>query len=210
MTSPEPSGGPDPRVRIVWIVLVLALAAVVGVAAVSMRSRPGAALDRLGPAPAFTLTSQAGTPFPSTELAGEVWLADFMFTTCRGICPILTNRLLEVQERMDGRDGWHMVSFSVDPGTDTPEVLTAYAEKHGADLDRWTFLTGDKKEIFKIISDGFHLVVEEGAGDEAEPTLHSPRIVLVDAEGEIRGYYDSLDDESMALMVKHLESLLDG
>ena len=79
-----------------------------------------------------------------------------------------------------------MVSFTVDPDTDTPGVLTAYAEKHGADLDRWTFLTGDKKEIFAIISEGFHLVVEEGAGDEAEPTLHSPRIVLVDAEAFAR------------------------
>ncbi len=204
--SQPPSGGSHSRS--VWIILVLGLAAVVVVAVLSFRNRPGSELDRLGPAPQFTLTSQAGTPFSSTELKGQVWLADFMFTTCRGICPILTQRLLEIQDGMGGREGWHIVSISVDPDTDTPEVLTAYANKHGADLDRWTFLTGDKKEIFTIISDGFHLVVEEGAGDEAEPTLHSPRIVLVDREGEIRGYYDSLDDESMARLEKDLGTLL--
>jgi protein SCO1/2 len=178
------------------------------IAAVFVLKASGPALDRLGPAPAFAFTDQRNRPFSDKELEGTVWLADFMFTTCQGICPILTERMKGFQDRFAGRAGWRIVSFSVDPAHDRPDTLAAYAASHGADPARWTFLTGDKQEIFRTITDGFHLVVEEGAATSPEPIMHSPRIVLVDVDGEIRGYYDALEEDSMTKLAADLDRLL--
>jgi protein SCO1/2 len=196
------------RERIVWGGLLVALLATVAIAAVSVLKARQNEIERLGPAPEFTFITQRSTPFSREDLDGQVWLADFMFTTCQGICPILTDRMKGFQERFADRDGWKIVSFSVDPAHDRPDTLAAYAAQHGADPARWTFLTGDKQDIFRTITDGFHLVVEEGAGTSVEPTLHSPRIVLIDARGEIRGYYDALDQDSMTRLGADLDRLL--
>lgn len=195
--------------RVVWGILLVALLAVVALAAASVLKSRHNEIERFGPAPEFTFITQRSTPFSREDLDGEVWLADFMFTTCQGICPILTERMKGFQDRFAGRDGWKIVSFSVDPVHDRPDTLAAYAARHGADPERWTFLTGDKQEVFRTITDGFHLVVEEGAGTSVEPTMHSPRIVLIDARGEIRGYYDALDQESMVKLGTDLDRLLE-
>ncbi len=196
------------RERMVWGILLAALIAVVAIAAVSVLKVSRSEIERFGPAPEFTFITQRSTPFSREDLDGQVWLADFMFTTCQGICPILTERMKGFQDRFAGRGGWKIVSFSVDPVHDRPDTLAAYAAQHGADPERWTFLTGDKQEIFRTITDGFHLAVEEGAGTSVEPTMHSPRIVLVDARGEIRGYYDALDQDSMTRLEADLDRLL--
>ncbi len=200
--------GTSGRERLVWGILLAALLAVVAIAAVSIVKTQRTEIERFGPAPEFTFITQRSTPFSREDLDGEVWLADFMFTTCQGICPLLTERMKGFQDRFAGRAGWKIVSFSVDPAHDRPDTLAAYAAQHGADPARWTFLTGDKQEIFRTITDGFHLVVEEGAATSVEPIMHSPRIVLVDARGMIRGYYDALDEDSMTKLAADLDRLL--
>jgi protein SCO1/2 len=140
-------------------------------------------LDILFDAPAFVLTDQDGQPFDSKELNGKVWVADFVFTSCSGMCPLMTEQLREFQNKTNGIN---MVSFSVDPETDTPAVLKDYANKNKADLSRWHFLTGSKETMWNI-SNGMKLAV--GPGDDHQ-IMHSSHFLLVDQSGHVRGIYD--------------------
>jgi len=203
--APRRSGG---REKLIWGILAAALVAVMGAAILTAVRPRGPELDRLGPAPNFTLISQEGKPFSRDELLGTVWIADFMYTRCQGLCPILAQRMATIQGDLQGTKGWRLVSFSVDPEYDTPEVLTAYAAEHGADPADWTFLTGEKRTVRNIVTQGFHLAVQDSAGDAKEPTLHSQRIVLVDGKGEIRGYYDALDQDAMTKLVTDARRLI--
>src|SRR5213594_5132066 len=96
-----------------------------------------------GTVSSFQLTNQNGQPFGSPQLAGKIWVADFVYTTCPGPCPLISSRMSELQKPLEKTDV-HLVSFSVDPEKDTPEVLDGYAGKLGADPERWDFLTGPK------------------------------------------------------------------
>jgi protein SCO1/2 len=145
--------------------------------------------------PDFCLTERSGGTVSLSGLKGKVWVADFFYTSCPGPCPMMTSRLSEIHKATRGRDGVVMVSISTDPSKDTPEVLKQYAEKFGAD-QRWLFLTGDKDAIFNLANKGFKLSVTEEGGTEAEPVTHSTKLVLVDKNGTIRGFYEgtSKDD----------------
>ncbi|NNF05606.1 MAG: SCO family protein [Candidatus Eisenbacteria bacterium] len=153
-------------------------------------------LPVLGTAPSFTLTQADGSTFSSDELAGDVWLADFFFTSCGSICPTLTARMSELEDTFEGLNGWKLISISVDPENDTPEVLSEYAREHDANPENWIFLTGEKDEVHELVRKGFLQPVEE-VTNQPEPILHTSRIVLVDREGRFRGFYDALDPESV-------------
>lgn len=204
-----PSLGSNSQERFVWGVLIAGLLAVALVAILSRFQTPPPGLQRYGPVPSFTLTDQNGEPFSDTQLAGRVWLADFMFTRCRGLCPVLTRRMQEAAGALAGQEGWVMVSFSVDPEFDTPEVLAAYAGEHQADTARWSFLTGPRQTVRDLSTEGFHLAVDDAPPGGGDPILHSQSIVLVDREGEIRGYYDALDPEEMARLPEDASHLLE-
>src|SRR5262245_49507889 len=94
-----------------------------------------------GTVPPFQLTNQNGQPFGSAQLSGKIWIADFIYTTCPGPCPMISSRMSEVQNPLEKTDV-HLVSFSVDPDKDTPRVLRGYAERLQAEPGRWDFLTG--------------------------------------------------------------------
>ena len=163
----------------------------------------------IGPVPAFTLQADDGTEFHSPEdMQGKVWAVDFFFTRCRGICPTLTSRMLDIQDRLEGRPGWGLLSITVDPDHDTPEVLAAHAAERGADPERWRFLTGEKDYVHDVIRTGFLLPVQEAVGDTLEPVLHSPRIVVVDRAGVMQGAFDAFDPESMERMYALLDRLV--
>ncbi|MFP4222870.1 MAG: SCO family protein [Phycisphaeraceae bacterium] len=190
---------------------LIALAALISLAAVlvilwlawaSSPQAPAPAeneLPVLFEAPAFTLTNTEGEPVSDDAFEGRVWVANFIFTRCRSICPILTPRMAALQEdlaEMPGGESVRLVSVSVDPANDTPEVLAEYAEQHGADPERWTFLTEERSTLWPLIEDGFKLPVGEMASNPAMPILHSGKLVLVDARGRIRGYYEGVGPES--------------
>jgi protein SCO1/2 len=150
--------------------------------------------------PSFQLTEQRGRPFGSAELAGRVWIANFIFTSCRTICPRLTAQMARIQERLRPHgDAVHLVSVSVDPRADTPPILAAYARRHGADDDRWSFLTGSQEAVERLVRNGFHQTMDpmtaREQGPEGEKDLldiaHASSFVLVDRRGRIRGHYDS-------------------
>ena len=159
-----------------------------------------------GTVPAFELVNQSGQPFGSAQLAGKIWIADFIYTTCPGPCPMISSRMSELQKPLEKSDV-HLVSFSVDPEKDTPQVLRGYAEKLQADPARWDFLTGPKSAIYKLSHDGFKLAVSDGSGEQGIP-VHSTRMVLVDRHGDIRGYYDATEADAITKLVADTSHLL--
>lgn len=167
-----------------------------------LRSRD---LATYGAVPEFGLINEKGKPFGSTQLAGKIWIADFIFTTCPGPCPIISTRMAELQKPLQKSDV-HLVSFSVDPEKDTPETLRDYAERLKAKPDRWDFLTGERATIYSLVRDGFKLAVDRDA-DDGIP-VHSTRVVLIDRHGTIRGYYDVLQPDAVTKLVADTNHLL--
>ncbi len=159
-----------------------------------------------GRVPHFQLVNQEGQPFDSAQLAGKIWIADFIYTTCPGPCPMISTRMSELQKPLEKTDV-HLVSFSVDPERDSPEVLHGYAEKLRADPARWDFLTGPKSAIYKLSHDGFKLAVADGS-DETGIPVHSTRMVLVDRHCEIRGYYEATAADAVTKLLADTNHLL--
>jgi cytochrome oxidase Cu insertion factor (SCO1/SenC/PrrC family) len=156
-------------------------------------------ISSYGVLPSFELVNQDAQPFGSAQLAGKIWIADFIFTSCPGPCPIISSRMSELQRPLEKTD-IHLVSFTVDPEKDTPEVLRGYAEKLHAQPKRWDFLTGSRAAIYELTRDGFKLAVSDGS-DEAGMPVHSTRVVLVDRRGAIRGYYDALAPDTVTKLL---------
>ena len=150
----------------------------------------------------FELTAATGQPFHSEQMAGKVWVVDFIFTSCAGICPVMTLAMADLHRSFDGEDHVEFVSISVDPETDTPEVLSSYGERYGADPERWHFLTGAIEDIHALSVQTFKV----GAVDE--PINHSSRFILVDGSGSIRGYYVGTDSEDVARLAGGITELL--
>jgi protein SCO1 len=166
----------------------------------------GLELADLGTSPSFSLVDQEGQTVTDMGLRGNILVVDFFFTSCRTICPIQTSRMAEVQKRLDDTSGVHLVSFSVDPDTDTPPVLKEYAGRYGADPQRWSFLTGPTESMDKVVG-GYWQIVEriprpDGAGFDI---AHSERFVLVDRAGHIRGFYKT-DEGGLDHLMKDLDA----
>jgi len=156
------------------------------------RDRP--ALPELGSVPPFTLVAESSDTVDQSLFDGKISVVDFVFTSCAGICPMMSGTMAWMQEEFDGQPSIQLVSFSVDPETDTPEVLREYGKRYGARPGKWTFLTGPKPIIYDITRKGFHLGVDT-EGENA--IIHSQKFVLVDGRGTIRGYYDSDSTDAM-------------
>lgn len=154
-------------------------------------------LPVLGSVPDFALTDHEHRPLAVRDLAGTVWVANFVFTRCRGICPALTQQMAQFARRCGVARDIRLVSFSVDPLHDTPEELQRYAASRGAVDPRWSFVTGDVDAIRHLVTRGFRLALQEQSSRDDEPIVHSDRFVLVDREGRIRGYYHALDADAL-------------
>ena len=151
------------------------------------------AMPSFGIVPPFQLIDQNNQPFGSAQLLGKIWVADFIYTTCPGPCPMISSRMSEMQKPLEKTDV-QLVSFSVDPEKDTPEVLRTYAEKLHARDERWKFLTGDRATIYNLSQNGFKLAA---TNDASGIPLHSSRLILVDRSGVIRGYYDATSPDAV-------------
>jgi protein SCO1/2 len=180
-----------------WGVTALAAVALGGVVWMMRSSNQASELPALFDAPSFALTDQNNQPFDSKSLRGKVWVADFVFTHCAGICPMMTRHMAEFQKATSG-SVVQMVSFSVDPERDTPAALKEYAAAAKADELRWHFLTGATRPQLWQIAKGMNLAVGEDTGDQV---MHSSHFLLVDGEGKVRGVYDSSDATFMPKLV---------
>ena len=152
--------------------------------------------------PEFNLTAQNGQPFDSKVLAGKIWVADFIYTTCPGPCPRMTSQMHEVQSATADKLGdVKFVSFTVDPERDTPPVLADYAKVHRAAAGRWYFLTGPAPALQTLDRDVFKL------GNLDASLQHSTRFVLVDGHSRIRGYYETSEPGAIAKIIDDIHAL---
>jgi protein SCO1/2/putative membrane protein len=152
----------------------------------------------------FTLTECHGQTVTKADLLGKPWLACFIFTQCLGPCPLVSEQMELLQERLKGLDV-RLVSITVDPDRDTPEVLKAYAGRYHADPARWWFLTGAKEEIFRLIRQDFRMIVaEEPNPRPGFEIMHSITIMHVNAEGRVLGQYNARNEVDMARLRRAL------
>ena len=164
--------------------------------------RPAAPpLPDFGAVPSFQLTDQNGRPFSPAQLAGHAWVADFIYTSCPGICPRMTSQMHEVQDSIATLPEVRLVSFSVDPAIDTPERLNAYARLHRAKDGVWFFLTGSQQTLRKLDRDAFKL------GNIDASLQHSSRFVLIDGHMRIRGYFDTSSADSIPRLIAGIQQL---
>jgi protein SCO1/2 len=186
-----------------WIVAVTALFALPLSRSILRRVPPPAPV--LGNVPAFSMTDQRGQPFGSSDLVGKVWVADFIFTSCQTMCPLLTDKMGQLvhRSRQLGPEV-HFVSFSVDPERDTPARLADYAGRHHADPRKWSFLTGTLASIQAAVVDGFKIGVDRHkTPDDFWDIVHGEHMVIVDRGLRIRGYFDS-SEASLNLLLEAL------
>jgi protein SCO1 len=191
---------------VAWAILIAAITASIagGLWHSLARAQMG---EPLGELPAFGLVDQDGAFLTHRDLAGRVWIVDFIFTRCQATCPLLTERLDRVSRRLASSRGVWKASITVDPSFDTPEILRQYAKSRGIADPTWRFLTGPADEIAALLRDGFMVAVGAAPENEREPILHSARFVLVDRLGRIRGSYNSLDDEALERLVRDAAAL---
>lgn len=162
--------------------------------------------------PPFSFIDQDGKQIDQGVVKGKIYVADFFFTRCGTICPKLSSQLTRVQDIFRQNPGIVFLSFSVDPEHDQPAQLKAYAQKYEAIPGKWYFLTGPKADIYNLAMHGFYLPaidkgVKEGKPDET--FIHSQKLVLVDKEGIVRGFYDGTDKEDVERLILEIRVLLD-
>ena len=166
----------------------------------------GAELPVLGRLSDFKLTERDGSDFDLPRMQGKVWVADFIFTSCQAECPLMNLEMQKIQQAFADEQSLGLVSFSVDPATDTPARLQTYAEQFKAGPN-WWFVTGAKDELYRVATQDFMLAVQDlrpspGQHDHhdmhsdhgaatSQPFIHSQTFALVDGKGQIRGFYDS-------------------
>lgn len=184
------------RRGLLWGFLVVALL-LVAAATLIQRMRQPEPLPVYGKLPAFSLVNRDGRTIRLEDLAGAPWVADFIFTRCPASCPMMSARMARLERSLPRDLDVLLVSISVDPAHDTPEVLERYAKKFQAP-ERWLFLTGEREDVRRLSVEGFKLGLDMDPppGIGPEPILHSTRFVLVDGEGRIRGYYEAFDEAS--------------
>ena len=154
----------------------------------------------------FQLTERSGRTISKKDLLGHEWTVCFVFTRCAGPCPKVTGQMRLLQERLKGTDV-RLVTITVDPKFDTPEVLREYADDFGADSDRWLFLTGDQQKIYHLIQHSFKMPVKEMIGEDRRPgfeVLHTTNVLHVNSRGRVVGKYNALVDSEMASLRRAL------
>ena len=150
----------------------------------------------------FQLINSENQKVTLKDFKDKIWVADFFFTTCSGICPMLSGHMSRLQKTFKDYPDVKLVSFSVNPEQDNPEALKAYAKKFQADTRQWIFLTGSREEITRLAVGSFKM------GDINEPINHSSYFTLVDRDGRIRGYYDTADVRNIDNVIKDVRKLL--
>ena len=221
---------------VLWAVLIgaLAIATGAGVAAWQRTAarrggeeRPLEGLQVFWTLPDFSLVERSGRPITLADLRGKVWIASFIYTKCTETCPLQTAHMARLQRDLVGERDLRLVSITVDPERDTPEALREYADRYGADPERWLFLTGEKRAIYHLAQKGFRLAVVDPDDQAQGPSfwpfgarpahashgskglvIHSSRLVLVDRQARTRGFYDGTDAQAVKRLRRDVKTLL--
>lgn len=199
-TEPAESKRAESR-SVEWVVWGGIIFVVLAIVAAYVRERqrvPSAKLPVIAQVADFTLTNQLDHPVRFADLRGQVWVADIIFTRCPGPCATMTKRMSELQAALPANAPVKLVSLTTDPGHDTPRALASYAQRFGADSNRWHFLTGPKADLVKLAVNSLKLTVLDT--EEAKRTspndlfIHSTIFVVVDKQGRLRAVFESLDN----------------
>lgn len=155
----------------------------------------------------FSLISQTRDSISQKNLENKIYVADFFFTTCPGICKDMAVQKRRLQEVFKSDNEFCLVSHSVTPETDSVEVMQEYAEIHGAIPGKWFLLTGDKPQIYRLARRSYFAVQDQGGnGDEAD-FIHTENFILIDQKKRIRGFYDGTSEESVDQLIKDIAIL---
>jgi protein SCO1/2 len=147
--------------------------------------------------PPIALTDQDAKPFSTAQLRGGPWVADFIFTSCAGSCPIMSHQMADLQKKTPA--GLALVSFTVDPQTDTPAILKEYGQGLHADFSRWHFLTGTRQQMNDAAA-GMKIAVHPADKDFA--LTHSDRFLLINSAGQVVGIYQGTSSQDVARLVE--------
>lgn len=142
--------------------------------------------------PEFSFMSQDGQLFSSRKLKGHLWIANFFYTSCPGICPVMNRQMQKVQNEFLGDDQVRLVSFTTDPERDSIATLKYYSQQQNAVPGKWYFLRAGRKEIQDLARNAFRVTVVDGDNGDGE-VEHSDKLILIDEKGRIRGYYNGTD-----------------
>jgi protein SCO1/2 len=159
----------------------------------------------------FRLKDEQNKDITDKVIEGKVWVAEYFFATCKSICPIMNQQMQRVQERFKKEKKFKILSFTVDPETDTPEQLLAYAKKHGYSPGQWHFITGSKDSLYRLARTSFFVLKPAEAqnlGDAGSDFIHTNNFVLIDQNRQIRGYYDGTNASEVDQLMGDIDILL--
>lgn len=159
--------------------------------------------------PDFTFTNQEGKSIGRKEMEGKVTIVDFFFTSCPSICPVMSREMERVNDMFRDEPKVQIMSISIDPEYDTPQILKTYADEHNAIPDKWHFLSGPKDITYQLARCGFVLPTLDGNG-VPDDFVHSDKFILIDELGRIRGYYSGTNREDVDLLMLETKVLLYG
>ena len=152
----------------------------------------------------FSLKNQNGETITEKNYENKIYVADFFFTTCPGICIDMTRNMLKIQKKTINNPNIMLLSFSVTPKIDSVAQLKKYALEKGINDSKWNLLTGDKKQIYKLARESY-FVVKEGQGNNS--MIHTENFVLIDPDKRIRGFYDGTNDEEIQVLINDIDIL---
>jgi len=154
----------------------------------------------------FTLVNQNGRTITQKDYKDKIYIADFFFTTCQTICPIMTNHMVNIQKKIINDNDVMLLSHSVTPDIDSVAQLKRYALKKGVNDKKWNLVTGDKKEIYKLARKSYLAVKDNGDGGPFD-MVHTENFMLIDKKRQIRGFYDGTNEEDIDRLLNDLEIL---
>jgi len=158
----------------------------------------------------FTFVNQDGKIITKKDVAGKVYVAEYFFTTCEGMCPKMNDNMVKVYQSFRGNPKFLILSHSVDPKRDTVEAMKAYGRKFDADANQWMFLTGDKKRLYDMARESYLLTTKDDTSHVSidKDFIHDQRFILVDKTGHIRGQYDGLNKPQLDTLIEDIHLLL--
>ena len=156
----------------------------------------------------FNLINQNGETISSINYENKIYVVDFFFTKCPGICPIMTDNMLQIQNEFIDNNDILLLSLSVTPEIDSVDVLKKYAIEKGVNDSKWNITTGSKKHIYNLARKSYFAVVDQGDGD-LQDFIHTPNFILVDKKKQIRGVYDGTVQKEVSNLIEDIYTLLD-
>jgi protein SCO1 len=184
-----------------WTIPVIALLAVAAAVIINWAENSREQLPVLGQVPQFKLTERSGQTMTADDLRGHLTVVDFIFTSCRSICPVMTANMSELYQLYKNSDKVHFLSISVDPDVDSLPVLQRYANDHGVTDNRWLFARGPLVDVAHLMEKGFMLAADE------LPAGHPSQFILVDEQGQIRGYYSNEEPSEINVIKRDIREL---